>query len=91
MALDEHATSDDGGSELAAVVADDALLDALGGGASPAPAAADAVPCMLAPWRRDVDSEPISRLADIDTALALVGHRPHKAVVDWAVSVFLRR
>jgi hypothetical protein len=92
MVLDEHATSDDGGSEVGAVVADDALLGALGGGANPARSgAADVVTCMLAAWRRDVDSGPIPRLVDIDTALTLVGHRPHKSVVDWAVDVFLRR
>ena len=78
--------------DIGAVVADDALLGAFSGGANPAPSgAADAVTCMLAAWRRDVDSGPIPRLVDIDTALTLVGHRPHKSVVDWAVDVFLRR
>lgn len=77
----------DGSSDLAAVVADDALLDALSG-TGPAPRGGDAVTRALAAWRRNVDSEPISLLVDVDTALALVGRRPHRPVVGWIVDAF---
>ncbi len=56
-------------ADLAAVQADDALLDALG--SDPTPTDHD-VGRVLAAWRVEVDSEPLPRLVDVDTALAVV-------------------
>lgn len=55
--------------DLAAVQADDALLDMLGGNGR---VSDDAQARVLVAWRRDVDSEPIGELVDTDTALAAI-------------------
>ena len=59
-------------ADLAAVQADDALLDELG--IDPTSSDADVARVLLA-WRRDVDAESIPTLVDVDTALALVRAR----------------
>ncbi|MDQ3989258.1 MAG: anti-sigma-D factor RsdA [Actinomycetota bacterium] len=67
-------------ADLAAVQADDALLDALGG-PNPFPEGSDArLAQVLMAWRREVDSEPITRVMDTDTALAVVARarRPER-------------
>lgn len=58
-------------ADLAAVQADDALLDALRG---PNPSLKGDAWLMkaLTAWRDEVDTEPLPRLVDTDTALALV-------------------
>jgi hypothetical protein len=60
--------------DLSAIQADDALLDALGG---TDPAIADSLGdqelnALLLAWRRDIDSEPLAELVDIDTAVTTV-------------------
>lgn len=62
-------------ADLSAVQADDALLDALGGSD---PSIADGLGdqelnALLMAWRRDIDSEPLAELVDVDTALRTVG------------------
>lgn len=58
--------------DLGAVQADDALIDALGG-PRPADGGPDAqLAQVLVAWRRDVDAEPVKRLVDAETALAMV-------------------
>lgn len=57
--------------DLAAVRADDALLDALSK-ADPSSAAGERLAGVLLEWRRDVEAEPIGELVDTDTALDLV-------------------
>ncbi len=64
-------------ADLAAVQADDALLDALGD--DPTPSDADVARVLLA-WRRDVDAESIPTLVDVDTALALVRARSRRSL-----------
>ncbi|MEV6909879.1 anti-sigma-D factor RsdA [Amycolatopsis sp. NPDC051071] len=61
-------------ADLSAVQADDALLDALGG---PDPKMADdlgdqELNALLLAWRRDIDSEPLAELVDVDTAVTTV-------------------
>ncbi|VVJ24290.1 Uncharacterised protein [Amycolatopsis camponoti] len=61
-------------ADLSAVQADDALLDALGGSD---PALADGLGdqelnALLVAWRRDIDSEPLAELVDVDTAVRTV-------------------
>ncbi|WP_328613637.1 anti-sigma-D factor RsdA [Amycolatopsis sp. NBC_00355] len=61
-------------ADLTAVQADDALLDALGGSD---PALADGLGdqelnALLVAWRRDIDSEPLAELVDVDTAVRTV-------------------
>ncbi|WP_199748614.1 anti-sigma-D factor RsdA [Amycolatopsis sp. WAC 01376] len=61
-------------ADLSAVQADDALLDALGG---PDPKMADdlgdqELNALLLAWRRDIDSEPLAELVDVDTAVVTV-------------------
>jgi hypothetical protein len=61
-------------ADLSAVQADDALLDMLGGSD---PAIADGLGdqelnALLVAWRRDIDSEPLAELVDIDTAVRTV-------------------
>ena len=63
--------------DLAAVQADDELLDALGTDPTPTD---QAVSRALAAWRHDVEVEPLPALLDVDTALALVGARRHSLV-----------
>lgn len=59
--------------DLAAVQADDALLDMLGAG-SVADTDTDAdLARVLVAWRRDVDTEAIGELVDTDTAVAVIG------------------
>ncbi|WP_033291250.1 anti-sigma-D factor RsdA [Amycolatopsis jejuensis] len=60
--------------DLTAIQADDALLDALGG---TDPAVADGLGdqelnALLLAWRRDIDSEPLAELVDVDTAVSTV-------------------
>ncbi|WP_329071186.1 anti-sigma-D factor RsdA [Amycolatopsis sp. NBC_01480] len=60
--------------DLSAIQADDALLDALGG---TDPAIADSLGdqelnALLLAWRRDIDSEPLAELVDVDTAVTTV-------------------
>src|SRR5918998_6033664 len=59
-------------TDLAAVQADDALLDALRGPNPPAEGSDARLTQVLLAWRREVDSEPVTRLMDTDTALAVV-------------------
>ena len=76
-------------ADLAAVQADDALLDALGG-LNPSPEGSDArLAQVLMAWRREVDSEPITRVMDTDTALAVVARarRPERRRSSGLVSV----
>ncbi|MCU1683479.1 MAG: hypothetical protein JWQ81_4218 [Amycolatopsis sp.] len=61
-------------ADLSAVQADDALLDALGGSD---PRVADGLGDqelndLLLAWRRDIDSEPLAELVDLDTAVTTV-------------------
>jgi hypothetical protein len=61
-------------ADLTAVQADDALLDALGGSD---PQIADGLGdqelnALLLAWRRDIDSEPLAELVDLDTAVTTV-------------------
>lgn len=61
-------------ADLTAVQADDALLDALGGSD---PQVADGLGdqelnALLLAWRRDIDSEPLAELVDLDTAVTTV-------------------
>ncbi|WP_410630075.1 anti-sigma-D factor RsdA [Amycolatopsis sp. cmx-4-83] len=61
-------------ADLSAVQTDDALLDALGGSD---PALADGLGdqelnALLVAWRRDIDSEPLAELVDVDTAVRTV-------------------
>ena len=64
-------------ADLAAVQADDALLDALGD--DPTPSDADVARALLA-WRRDVDAAPIPCGVDVDTALAIVRARSRRSL-----------
>ena len=64
-------------ADLAAVQADDALLDALG--TDPTPSDADVARALLA-WRREVDATPIPTLVDVDTALAIVRARSRRSL-----------
>lgn len=90
-----HAAGDDEGlvdldevgedpTDLAAVQADDLLLDGLGGTNPQAPGRDDnRVPdleTLLVAWRRDVDAAPIGELVDVDGAIAAIaeGYRPTK-------------
>ncbi len=64
-------------ADLAAVQADDALLDELG--IDPTSSDADVARVLLA-WRRDVDAESIPTLVDVDTALAIVRARSRRSL-----------
>lgn len=72
-----HGPADRGDSappDLSALQADDALLDALGGSD---PKAADEfgdqeLNELLLAWRRDIDSQPLPELVDLDTAVTTV-------------------
>ena len=57
--------------DLAAMQADDTLLDILGSGAAPGDAS-DELTRVLAGWRREVDAEPVGELVDTNTALAVI-------------------
>lgn len=59
-------------ADLAAVQADDALLDALGGPTPRYSPSDEALASVLLQWRREVDSEPVAELVDTDTAMELV-------------------
>jgi len=66
-------------ADLAAVQADDALLDVL----RIDPALADADPeliRLLLTWRRDIDAESLPSLVDIGTALAIVRTRSRRSL-----------
>lgn len=58
-------------ADLAAVQADDALLDMIGAGHAPSDAA-DELTRVLAAWRHEVHAEPVKELVDTSTALALI-------------------
>jgi hypothetical protein len=58
--------------DLDAVQADDALLDAIGGGRVVVSAEDEELTRMLVGWRREVDAAPIPELVDHGTALATV-------------------
>jgi hypothetical protein len=64
--------------DLAAVQADDALLDMIGGAGYSPGDDHDELTHLLAGWRQEMDAEPCSELVDIDTALAAIraGRRP---------------
>ena len=64
-------------ADMAAVQADDALLDALG--TDPTPTDRDVIRALLA-WRRDVDATPVPTLVDVDTALAIVRARSRRSL-----------
>lgn len=70
--------------DLAALQADDALLDALGGTNPDIPVRdedeAPDLEALLVAWRRDVDAAPIGDLIDIDAAVAAIaeGRRPRR-------------
>jgi hypothetical protein len=59
-------------ADLAAVQADDALLDMLGRVGDTPSDADDYLTCVLAAWRREVHAEPIRELVDTDTAIAVI-------------------
>jgi hypothetical protein len=59
-------------ADLAAVQADDAFLDALGGPHPRISPSDEALADVLLQWRREVDAQPIAELVDTDTAMALV-------------------
>lgn len=89
---DSPGTGREGPVDLAAVQADDALLDMLGGVERDLTDAALAR--VLVAWRRDVDAEPIGELVDTDTAVAAISatrtppaaRRPVLAVVSAVVA-----
>jgi Anti-sigma-D factor RsdA to sigma factor binding region len=58
-------------ADLAAVQADDALLDMLGRGHTPTDVG-DELTRVLAAWRREVRGEPVDELVDVDTAAAVI-------------------
>ncbi len=58
-------------ADLAAVQADDALLDMIGAGHTPSDAD-DELTRVLAAWRREVHAEPVPELVDTSTALAAI-------------------
>lgn len=58
-------------ADLAAVQADDALLDMLGRGDTPTDSS-DELTRVLAAWRREVRAEPVDELVDTDTAVAVI-------------------
>jgi len=58
-------------ADLAAVQADDALLDMIGAGHAPSDAD-DELTRVLAAWRSEVHAEPVKELVDTSTALALI-------------------
>ncbi|MGH3797748.1 MAG: anti-sigma-D factor RsdA [Pseudonocardiaceae bacterium] len=59
--------------DLAAVQADDALLDMLGASSMTRGDADAELARVLVTWRRDVDAEVIGELVDTDTAVAVIG------------------
>jgi hypothetical protein len=69
---------------LAAVRADDALLDVLGGRTpETAPTAVtDPLSALLVAWLREVDSRPVGVLVDTDTALTAIT-RPTRLARLW--------
>ena len=58
-------------ADLAAMQADDTLLDILGAGGTLGDAS-DELTRVLAAWRREMDAEPVGELVDTDTALAVI-------------------
>ncbi|MDQ3761540.1 MAG: anti-sigma-D factor RsdA [Actinomycetota bacterium] len=59
-------------ADLAAVQADDALLDLLGRAGHTPSDADDELTRVLAAWRREVHAEPVGELVDTNTALAVI-------------------
>lgn len=78
-------------ADLAAVHADDALLDLLG---DPRRTPSDSeVARALAAWRREIHAEPVAELVDTDTALAAIcASRPRarrrRSALDVLAAVF---
>jgi len=70
-------------ANLAAVQADDALLDALRG-PNPSPKGDAWLMQTLMAWRDKVDAEPLPRLVDTDTALAAVATGRHRRAGFWS-------
>lgn len=80
-------------ADLAAVQADDELLDELFvalRGPNPSPKGDAWLMKMLRAWRDDVDTEPTPQLVDVDTALAIVRARPRRSLSGRVVDVFRR-
>jgi hypothetical protein len=83
-------------ADLAAVQADDALLDFLGSGGTPS-GASDELTRVLAAWRCEVHAEPVGELVDTSTALAVihaaarrpVHHHPVYSSIAAAVAVLV--
>ncbi|HET9254784.1 MAG TPA: anti-sigma-D factor RsdA, partial [Pseudonocardiaceae bacterium] len=59
-------------ADLAAVQADDALLDMIGGGGYIPSDADDELTRVLAEWRREVHAEPVREIVDTTTAMAVI-------------------
>ncbi|MPZ65213.1 MAG: hypothetical protein GEU83_06735 [Pseudonocardiaceae bacterium] len=59
-------------ADLAAIQADDALLDTLSGSPPTFPPADEPVANVLLQWRREIDAEPVPELVDTDTAMKLM-------------------
>jgi Anti-sigma-D factor RsdA to sigma factor binding region len=59
-------------ADLAAVQADDALLDMIGGGEHIPSDADDELIRVLAEWRREVHAKPVRQLVDTTTAMAMI-------------------
>lgn len=66
-------------ADLAAVQADDELLDALRGGDPRVSPSDEPLASVLLQWRREVDAEPIGELIDTDTAMELVAGTQQRA------------
>src|SRR5918911_692570 len=59
-------------ADLAALQADDALLDLIGSGGHIPTDSDDELTRALAAWRREVHAEPVKELVDTSTALAAI-------------------
>lgn len=82
-------------ADLAAVLADDALLNVLGGRDTlrPDTAAGDELSALLAAWRREVDARPVGVLVDTPTAVHVItANQPARRPSRWArLTHFLTR
>ena len=80
-------------ADLAAVQADDELLDELFvalRGPNPSPKGDAWLMKMLRAWRDEVDAEPTPQLVDVDTALVIVGARPRRSFAERIANAFRR-
>lgn len=59
-------------ADLAALQADDALLDLIGGGAHISSDTDDELTRVLSEWRREVHAEPVREIVDTTTAMAVI-------------------